>query len=274
MVGLAGSATNVAAQKSELTVNNVRLWHSPNKTRVVFDISADIKHRIFRLDNPSRVVIDIENAGLAISLPTVDANNRHLKSLRYGQPESGVLRFVLELKTSLEEHSFVLNPNELYGYRLVVDLLDNVEQQQVADRNDETAPTPEQPVNEVVAEPPVAAKPEATAVIMMPPERKKFIVAIDAGHGGEDPGAIGYKGSREKKITLQIAERLKRVIKGDKRMEAKLIRTGDYYIDLHKRRQMARDKGADIFVSIHADAVGICSVTKRCYECHGQSISG
>jgi len=245
------------AQQDLNTVNNVRLWHSPDKTRVVFDMTADVEHRVFRLKNPNRVVVDVQNAELAITIPSLDGSNKHIKAMRYGEPKEGVLRFVLELKRPLDEHSFVLTPNELYGYRLVLDLLDKTAEQLNSSVTDADALTP-------IGSPDSSArseqdKPQSNTVGLTPvmvdkDAPKQFVVAIDAGHGGEDPGAIGYRGSYEKRITLQIAKRLKRVIDADPRMRAELIRTGDYYIKLDKRRRTARNRRADIFVSIHADA--------------------
>jgi len=245
------------AQQDLNTVNNVRLWHSPDKTRVVFDMTADVEHRVFRLKNPDRVVVDVQNAELAITIPSLDGSNKHIKAMRYGEPKEGVLRFVLELKRPLDEHSFVLTPNELYGYRLVLDLLDKTAEQLNSSVTDADALTP-------IGSPDSSArseqdKPQSNTVGLTPvmvdkDAPKQFVVAIDAGHGGEDPGAIGYRGSYEKRITLQIAKRLKRVIDADPRMRAELIRTGDYYIKLDKRRRTARNRRADIFVSIHADA--------------------
>jgi len=107
-------------------IESVRLWHSPDKTRVVLDVSADIEHKMFTLSTPERLVIDLENASLETVLPTVDASNIHLSNIRIGFPKQSVLRFVLELKKPLEAHSFVLTPNELYGHRLVIDLVDKI----------------------------------------------------------------------------------------------------------------------------------------------------
>lgn len=252
-------------QVSKNQVNKLRLWHSPDKTRVVFDVSADISHKVFRLSAPDRVVIDIENIDLNVALPELDAANQHVQTIRSGQPKPDVLRFVMELKRPLQETSFVLTPNELYGYRLVVDLVDESAAITGADSAgasilldpSQSGPQTTLPsqasltrTSEVAILEPAVLKP----IELQRPVQGKVTIAIDAGHGGEDPGAIGHRGSYEKKITLQIARRLKDVIDTDPRMQAVLVREGDYYIDLHKRRQMARAKGADIFVSIHADA--------------------
>ena len=241
------------ASKNSRVINKVRLWHSRVKTRVVFDVSNDVQHKVFRLSAPDRLVVDIENAQLSDSLPSIDQTNKHVKAIRSGRPKAGTLRFVMELKTQLQETSFVLTPNELYGYRLVIDLVDeSAEQQAVTGLPDAESNVA---LNTIAPQPQATVEPAVLKPIEMQiPIQGKITIAIDAGHGGEDPGAIGFRGSHEKKITLEIAKRLMNVINQDPKMQAFLVREGDYYIDLHKRRQMARAKAADIFVSIHADA--------------------
>lgn len=214
-------------------VNGIRVWHSPDKTRIVFDVSKDVAHTAFLLKNPERLVVDIKNSTQKSELPKLQDRNNHISTIRYAPRQSKVSRFVFELKKPLEFRSFVLMPNKLYGHRLVVDLLDS---------------TPALPTADVSAQ---THDIDVPAQIIKP---QTFIVAIDAGHGGEDPGASGHRGGREKKITLSIAKRLKKIIDNDSRMQATLIRTGDYYLGLQRRRLMAREQGADIFVSIHADA--------------------
>ena len=239
-------------------VHNIRLWHAPDKTRLVFDVSADVTHRIFTLQAPNRVVIDIEKANLSMALPALDTENAHVSSIRSGRPRHGVLRIVLDVKKPLEHTSFVLTPNELYGYRLVVDLSDP-SMPRMAETLAETESVNDEPVDQqqVTKTPVLEAStelPTLEPVVLEAKSNQKLVVAIDAGHGGEDPGAIGHRGAREKHVTLEIAKRLKKAIDDDPRMQAVLIRSGDYYIDLHRRRQNARAKGADLFVSIHADA--------------------
>ncbi len=269
---LAQSQGSIAPQSS---INNLRLWHSPDKTRVVFDVSENIKHTVFSLRSPERVVVDIENISMGKEIPRLDAENPHIRSIRIGEPKPNVLRVVFELKKTLEAHSFVLTPNELYAHRLVLDLVDKLAPSSAVAANQDaeratalvlpasgagqppaldTAPnTVAQATSESAAEPATSNLPIPSQPLVLR-EPKKLTIAIDAGHGGEDPGAIGHRGSREKVITLSIANRLQKVINADSRMRAILVRTGDYYIDLNRRRTMAREQGADIFVSIHADA--------------------
>ena len=252
-------------------VDKLRIWHSPDSTRVVFDVSAGVKHSVFSLTNPNRVVVDIDDSSLQGKIPSLDPNNAHIAAIRTGTPRKGVLRFVFELKKVLKQENFVLAPNELYGHRLVLDLkesqkvnstisatantsaagevISKAPPQKEADTATKTTPAPKSDIS--TALPSASTRPPPQIKV---PEARELIVAIDAGHGGEDPGAIGSRGSYEKKITLSIAQRLKRVIDADPNMRAFMVRTGDYYIKLDKRRRNARGQGADVFISIHADA--------------------
>jgi len=282
---------NAEAQNQDV-VDNIRIWHSPNNTRIVFDVSSDVRQSMFTLQNPLRLVVDIQNGRLNNKLPSLEPSNEHISRIRSGQPQEGTLRFVFELKKDLLPSNFVLSPNELYGHRLVIDLDEKqVDQSKPASADSNDAPDTSTPIVEPLeqpnsakdtnsesrlqVEPESAPKPEPKKQLQQqqielnqiaPPikpasqpgsssqQDNKLIVAIDAGHGGEDPGALGHRGSLEKKLTLSIAKRLKKKIDKDPDMQAVLIRTGDYYIKLHQRRQMARNQDADIFVSIHADA--------------------
>ena len=203
-----------------------------------------------------RLVVDIENAGLSTNLPTLESNE-HISLLRSGSPKDKVLRFVFELKKSLKYTDFVLSPNELYGHRLVVDLVesgssvsDDFFRQLLEESESGIAQKKEMPIADsekfVVINSGIMSINEA--------ENKPVIIAINAGHGGEDPGAIGRRGSQEKKVTLEIARKLKAIVDNDPRMRSIMIRQGDYYIKLDKRREMARAAKADIYISIHADA--------------------
>ena len=237
------------------SVEQVRVWNSPNRTRVVFDVNADVQHTMFTLQNPLRLVVDIENTQLSKTLPELDENNPHIKSIRTGQPAPNQLRFVFDLKAPLATNSFVLSPNELYGHRLVVDLEEPVAV--VAARNTEQNPRSND--SSPGSRPPTvspSAIPAPENVITSAPalENRPLVVAVDAGHGGEDPGALGHRGSREKKITLGIARKLVAKIKSNPEMQAFLVREGDYYIKLDERRNLARAGNADMFISLHADA--------------------
>lgn len=208
-------------------VENIRTWPAPDHTRVVFDIDQPVEHTLFMLKNPGRVVLDLRGARLATELPRPEQNDRLLQRLRAGTRPDGVLRVVLDLKSEVRPKSFQLKPNSQYGHRLVIDL-------QAADdtqRGPDAPPKRESPL-----------------------PLRDIIIAIDPGHGGEDPGAIGRRRTREKDVVLAIGKRLKARIDREPGMRAVLTRDGDYYIGLRKRMEIARRHGADLFISLHADA--------------------
>jgi N-acetylmuramoyl-L-alanine amidase len=234
--GLLSAVAAAAAQAAEVAVQNLRLWHAPDHTRLVFDLSGPLEHRLFALKDPPRLVVDLENARLEGTLPQETDLGTRLAAIRAGRPEAGVLRVVLDLKDTLHPRSFVLKPAGPYGHRLVIDLYDAA-----------GAPPSARP-----------GRPPATAERTTPPPAaaREFVVAIDAGHGGEDPGAIGRRyRTREKDVTLAIARELHRLVEATPGMRAVLIRDGDYFIPLHRRTEIARTARADVFISIHADSL-------------------
>ena len=206
-------------------VEGVRLWASPESTRVVLDLAEPMSHRIFSLDDPHRLVIDLDNSRMSPAATLAPALGL-VASMRTGARPGGVLRVVLDLKQPSRADSFVLEPNEIYGYRLVVDL---------------TSTTP------------------APAAVRTPPRSdapggRPVVIAIDAGHGGEDPGATGPGGVREKDVVLGIARYLAEEVRSQPGMESILVRDGDYYLRHRARTERARQGEADLFVSIHADS--------------------
>ncbi|MBK4994383.1 AMIN domain-containing protein [Pseudomonas sp. S37] len=232
-------------------VKSMRLWRAPDNTRLVFDLSGPVQHSVFTLSAPDRLVIDINGATLAAPL-NVATSNTPISSVRSAQRTPTDLRVVVDLKKSVTPKSFTLAPNAQYGNRLVVDLYD-----QEADAIAATAPTPAPaPVQTPATTPAVPVSPAQPAIKLppVPSGKRDIVIAIDAGHGGEDPGASGSRGQHEKDIVLQIAQELQRQINTEKGFRAELTRTGDYFIPLRKRTEIARKKGADLFVSIHADA--------------------
>ncbi|MNM97832.1 N-acetylmuramoyl-L-alanine amidase AmiC precursor [compost metagenome] len=229
----------------------MRLWRAPDNTRLVFDLSGPVQHSVFTLSAPDRLVIDINGATLGAPL-SVSTSNTPISSVRSAQRTPTDLRVVVDLKKSVTPKSFTLAPNAQYGNRLVVDLYD-----QEADAIAASAPPPVPTPVPVPATTPAVPVTPAQPAIKLPPVpsgKRDIVVAIDAGHGGEDPGASGSRGQHEKDIVLQIAKELQRQINSEKGFRAELTRTGDYFIPLRKRTEIARKKGADLFVSIHADA--------------------
>lgn len=227
---------SIAAGAEPVTVQNLRVWRAPDYTRLVFDVSGPLKHHLFQLSDPNRIVIDLDNARLQGALPPVDTSGPLLGGMRIGGDESNRLRVVLDLKAQTRPRSFMLKPAGPYGNRLVIDLYD-------VKAEEENAKEEEQ-----------ARSAERTAQAQH--ARRELVVAIDAGHGGEDPGAIGRRyHTREKDVTLAIARELAKQVAAAPGMRPVLIRDGDYYVGLRQRFMKARSQRADVFVSIHADAV-------------------
>ncbi|WP_145928445.1 N-acetylmuramoyl-L-alanine amidase [Pseudomonas sp. TCU-HL1] len=242
---LAAFAADVLAATE---VRGVRLWRAPDNTRLVFDLSGPVQHSVFTLTAPNRIVIDINGAQLATRLEQLSLSNTPITSVRSAQRSPTDLRVVIDVSSAVTPKSFSLAPNQQYGNRLVVDLFD-----QEAAANEASAPqvatapsTPQAPVT--------PTQPAPSKLPPVPGGKRDIVIAIDAGHGGEDPGALGPKGQHEKNVTLAIAKELQRQINREKGFRGELVRTGDYFIPLRKRTEIARKKGADLFVSIHADA--------------------
>ncbi len=210
-------------------INGFRVWADPDKTRAVLDLSTRVDYKLFTLDNPDRVVIDLNASQLQASLQDdLEFDRDHsgvIRNVRHGSPDKNMLRVVLDLSGGSSIKSFMLEPTGSYGYRLVVDLYPEKN-----GRNTVKQLSDRQKVN------------------------RDIVIAIDAGHGGEDPGALGRKRTREKDVVLAIAKELKKSIDAQPGMTAVLIRTGDYYIPLRDRFEKARKHQSDLFVSIHADA--------------------
>lgn len=219
VLSLLGAGQSLAAD-----IESVRLWRAPDSTRLVLDLSAAVEHQLFTLENPYRIVIDIQDAELKVNLDSLDITSTPINEIRSGLRGSDDLRMVLDLKAPVSVKSFTLKAYEQYGDRLVVDMFDS-------------QPTLTKSISE-----------------MIPADNRRIVVAIDAGHGGEDPGALGPKKVREKVVALQIAQRLKKLFDNDVDFSGELIRTGDYYLAHRKRTAIAHQQRADFFVSIHADA--------------------
>lgn len=216
-------------------VDNVRMWQAPDSLRMVFDITAEAEHKLFLLSNPDRVVIDLKNTSAAdLKLDPALLDQSWLKGMRSAARGKHDYRVVLDLHRRVTPSTFILKPNKSYGHRLVVDL---------------KGPTATAPINSVTNSPQVEIKSASEKN-----SGRDIIIAIDAGHGGEDPGALGYRGTREKDVVLQVARKLKALVDKEEGMRAVMIRDGDYYISLRDRVTKVRDSKADLLISIHADA--------------------
>lgn len=215
-----------AVVAAPVQVQNIRIWAAPDSTRVVFDLSGPVRHQLSQISDPYRVVIDIDDAADPAALTQPTPEDKYLQGLRSARRDDD-LRVVLDLKKYSGAKSFQLPPNERYGHRLVVDVYD--------DRTQESA-----------ALPPGQEPPQAGA--------RQVVIAVDAGHGGDDPGARGPRGTWEKDVVLQVARVLAKQINAEPGMRAVLTREGDYFLPLRRRIELARKHRADLFLSIHADA--------------------
>ncbi len=224
-------------------VQGIRMWPAPDNTRLVFDVKGPPDHALFSLAEPDRIVIDIKNAQLARPIQGFDYSKGLVSNIRTAMQANGDLRVVLDLKKGVRPKSFALPPNAEYGHRLVVDL---------ADGSTASVPLSGQ------AEAPQGEAPRPPAVVRELTDSREngrdVVIAIDAGHGGDDPGAIGAAGTREKNVVLAIALKLAELVRREPGMRPVLTRDGDYYIGLRRRVDIARSQKADLFISIHADA--------------------
>lgn len=209
-------------------VKDVRIADHYGQLRVVFDLSSAVTHRVSVLKNPDRVVLDIDKCRVDDRLFPSRMRNNLLKGIRSNRKSGGRLRVVFDLNEAVTPTSFLLPPDDGKSHRLVVDLVAAVGKKRPG--------------------PVLSTQDKSTHL-------RDVIIAIDAGHGGKDPGAIGRGGSYEKHIVLSIAKRLKKLIDRERGMRAVLIRERDVFISLRQRIKKARAKNAEIFLSIHADAV-------------------
>jgi len=211
---------------------DVRLWRAPDHTRVVFDLSAPVSHALLELENPRRLVVDFNDAKLLDALTDLPLDSTPIDRVRSGVRAGDDLRIVFDLRAKVRPKSFPLEPSAQTGHRLVLDLFD---------------------VGPDGGEVKVVKSVDQLA------GQRDIIVAIDAGHGGEDPGASGPKRLREKVVVLDIARKLEARLKETSGFTPVMIRDGDYYVSLQGRRDLARKYQADLFVSIHADAFRLAS---------------
>lgn len=270
-VGRAASASILA----------VRVWPAPDYTRITLEYDSTLEFNQMMLKNPERLVLDLEGIELnrvLQSLPEkVSASDPYIQLIRAGRFKPGVVRLVIDLKTAVKPEVFSLKPVGEYGSRLVVDLYPAMpvdpllallqqpemqdktdagarpqsdEDKNSADSLDDAADSKDVPQNErrLTKRAGKSGRDEEPAVTRM------VTIVLDPGHGGEDPGAIGRRGSQEKSVTLQVARRLKRKIDAETNMRSVLTRDADFFIPLHHRVAKARRVQADLFVSIHADA--------------------
>lgn len=223
-------ALPLSAFGSVISIKSVRTWAGPDHTRVVFDLTGSVEHALFTLTEPHRVVIDLRNTSVAPQLLMAAEMQGLVKRIRAGVQDRNDLRVVLDLGGGARAKSFIVKPEGGSGYRLVVDL------QEAAVAAAQVAPPK-----------PVKTSPAAV--------RRDLVIAIDAGHGGADPGAIGPRGTYEKTVVLAVAKKLAQLVEKEPGMKPLMIRDRDVLVPLRERKEKARQHKADMFISIHADSV-------------------
>jgi N-acetylmuramoyl-L-alanine amidase len=264
---LIGIALLTAGLAQAAGVKAARLWPSPEYSRIAIELDEAVAYKQFNLKNPERIVLDLEgvepDVALAELAAKVSPQDVFISTIRVARNRPGVTRLVVELKAEARPQVFPLKPMGDYGHRLVMDLYpaapETIESQvenaiERAGRNADGIASVDKPLAHAVDKNAREAKSDKSAPPAKPEYVRLITIAIDAGHGGEDPGAMGASGSREKDITLSIARRLKGMIDKMENMRAYLTRDGDYFIPLHERVNRARKAQADLFVSVHADA--------------------
>lgn len=219
----------LASPALAVDIEDVRFWRSDEYSRVVFDVDARVEYSVFLLEEPARVVIDVSDSRMLGETDSLDFSGSPVTGIRSAPRDGSDTRVVLDLSRAVNPTSFTLPPNEEFGHRLVVDLYDINRETPV--RETATAPQPEFD------------------------QRRDIVVAIDPGHGGDDPGAIGYDGNiREKDVALAISGALHQRLQAEEGYQPVMLRDADYYVQLQQRPQLARQNRADIFLSIHADS--------------------
>jgi len=228
-------------------VNSARITTLPDGTQVVFDVSAPVQFSSFLLDNPPRFVLDLRNVSRTAALKRLNLRSPDVRAVRTGVRAGDDLRIVLDLTKATHSQAYTVQALNHSGYRLVLDVYRH--------RPPDPAAFLRAPVTPIqVAK---AAKPAARPPVQRPTRtvsQREIVIAIDPGHGGKDPGAIGPRGTQEKRVVMQIARRLKKLVDREPGMRAILTRQGDEYLHLYERINVARRHQANLFVSIHADA--------------------
>ncbi len=204
---------------------DMRASVTDQRSRLVFDLDAPVEHSVFRLDDPDRIVIDIENVDPAVALPSQLSGASRVRRIRHAERQGNDLRVVLDLEQPARARSFLLEPAGQYGHRLVVDVLPPGESQQPT-RNARSGSR----------------------------ELRDLVIAIDPGHGGRDPGAQGRRGTHEADVVLEISKRLRDLFQRTAGFQPVLTRKSDEYLSLRERIRRAREAQADLFISLHADA--------------------
>ena len=239
---------------SAATVASARIWPAQEYTRLILESSSPIAHQLMLLKDPQRLVLDLEgvepDGELGELVQRLRPNDPHIQSIRVARFRPGIVRIVLDLKGEVQPQIFALTPVGEYGHRLVLDLYPLAPPDPLmALLEGESRGDQGRTVDAAADKPALRAHSQ-----LAPASRRPIIVALDPGHGGEDPGAIGRRGTREKNVTLAIAHKIRSLIDREPGMRTMLTRDDDYFVPLNVRVEKARRVRADLFVSIHADA--------------------
>ena len=261
------------------SIESVRVSQTNNDTRLVLDLDAMVHYKVFKLANPDRIVVDINNSTKPATVKTPSLSATPISNIRYAAKEKGTLRMVLDLKNTMRFDSTLLKPSNGHHYRLVIDLhsakptivatkkppvqtkpatvIKPIQTKTVTTKPKPVAVKPKPKPAPVQAKAPQITPKPAEMILPKPVKKeppRKIIIAIDAGHGGKDSGAIGYKKTKEKDVVLLIAKRLAKLVNQEPGMKAYLTRSKDVFIPLRGRIKKAHNQKADLFISIHADA--------------------
>ena len=254
---------------SATQISSARVWPAQEYTRLTLESDAQIAYSVFTVGTPARLVLDLEGVEFNSILEQLPAKitpaDPYVRAVRIGRFKPGVVRLVLDLKAQAKPQVFVLKPVGDYGHRLVLDVYPLLEADPVMallEKKDAPPPVPPAQNTQKTDKPATTLNGPPAAAPAVPGKKggagadvaRLITVAIDAGHGGEDPGARGRSGTHEKHVTLAIARKLKALVDDEPNMRGVLIRDGDYFIPLANRVIKARKIEADLFVSIHADA--------------------
>jgi N-acetylmuramoyl-L-alanine amidase len=255
LVPVAGAFVPLAAFGAAGGIASARIWPAQEYTRLILETHAAVSHRLIGLKDPPRIVLDLDAIELTPELQQLSSRvapgDPYIARIRFGKQPPDVLRVVLDLREEVTTELFALQPVGEFGHRVVLDLypLTPVDPlMALLNEKPDAAPTPARPIDRPAdgrPQPPFAPNGD---------RRRKITIALDPGHGGEDPGAIGRRGTQEKHVVLAIAKKLKAMIDAEPGMRAMLTRDDDYFVPLAGRVQKARRVQADLLVSIHADA--------------------
>jgi len=236
----------------QIRVSSVRYVTDRNQSNIVLAVTESPKHRVFVLDNPSRLVIDVKNAQIDKGLSQPSASHPLFAHVRSAPKNESDVRIVIDLKQAVTAKTHKLATNNSDNRHLIVDLVDKKSTSIVNTGKKDSEKLAKSLTSDLEEQ---VIKTSVSSAKHKIDKKERFTVAIDAGHGGDDPGARGPSGTQEKQVTLAIAKKLQALINVQPGMKAKLVRKGDYYVGLRERMKIARQAGADLFISIHADAV-------------------